>query len=190
MWEGRYSSSGKVTLTVYPDMSGVFDFVNEGKSGRYKVSVEFSNGRYNVIGKEWIDRPSSYIFFNLNRGVINQNIFRGTDFQLERIANASQMQTLQAERERQLEAKRIEEEQIQAEQQKQLQIQQKKQEKERKIRSYIYSGIAFILFLIFLRLPKERQKAVLKVVKILVFFLLALVTLGIFRGIKNWENDR
>jgi len=190
VWEGRYSSSGKVTLTVNVDMTGVFDFINAGKSGSYKVSVEFSNGRYNVIGKEWIDRPSSFVFYNLNRGVINKDVFRGTDFQLERVATAIQLQVFQAERERQLESQRIEQEKLQEEQQKQMQLLQEKREKEQKTQSIIYTIIAVVLSIIFIKLPKEQQKAILRVIGVICVFVLTLVTFGIFSGINKWKNDR
>jgi hypothetical protein len=89
VWKGRYSSSGTVTLTINNDMTGVFDFVNAGRTGSYKVSVEYSNGVYNVVGKEWISRPSGYNFFNLNKGVLSNGILKGTDFQLEKASAAS-----------------------------------------------------------------------------------------------------
>ena len=149
VWKGRYSSSGEVTLTINVDMTGFFEFVNAGKSGSYKVSVEYSNGRYNVIGKEWINRPSNFVFVNLNRGVIKNGVFSGTDFQLERVATAQQLQEQQAERERQLQIQKEERE-------KQLQARKAKQERDTLL-TIIGFG-AFIILMIVIAI-RNQQKA-------------------------------
>jgi len=84
VWKGRYSGSGKVTLTINNDMTGVFDFENSGRTGSYKVSVDYSNGLYSVIGKEWIKRPSGFAFVNLNKGEVKNGKFSGMGFELEK----------------------------------------------------------------------------------------------------------
>ena len=90
VWDGWYCC-GTVTLTINNNMTGVFDFVHSsGRSGSYKVSVECSNGVYNVKGKEWIVRPPAglfeyWYFVDLIGGVISNGIFHGTDFELERV---------------------------------------------------------------------------------------------------------
>ena len=82
VWKGRYSSSGKVTLTINDDMTGVFDFVNV-KSGKYNVSVDYSNGKCRVTGTTWINRPSGYVFYDLN-GSISDGVFSGVGFRIEK----------------------------------------------------------------------------------------------------------
>jgi len=83
IWKGWYDSSGKVTLTINADMTGVFKFTNAGRSGSYNVSVGYYNGTYSVKGTEWINRPSGFTFANLY-GTISNGIFSGTDFRLEK----------------------------------------------------------------------------------------------------------
>ena len=72
VWKGKYdkdSRKGEITLTVNNDMTGVFKYDDgKGNVGSYTVSVVYSDGRYNFIGKEWIGRPSQLNFFELNRG--------------------------------------------------------------------------------------------------------------------------
>jgi hypothetical protein len=90
VWEGQYSAgfggSGTVTLTINNDMTGVFDFVNSGYSGSYKVSVNYSNG-YNVVYTEWINYPSSgsWGMVSLNGGVISNGVLSGSNFRLEKV---------------------------------------------------------------------------------------------------------
>jgi len=50
--------------------------------------------------------------------------------------------------------------------------------------------IAFILLLIFLKLPEERRTAILKLVEGIFLFILSVVTLDILGEINNWKNDR
>ena len=87
VWKGTYGEyyapQGKATLTVNNDMTGVFEFTNDGVSGSYKVSVNFSNGTYRVKGTEWIVQPSYFDFFNFE-GKISSNTFSGSDFKLEK----------------------------------------------------------------------------------------------------------
>ena len=153
VWEGRYGNSGKVTLTINDDMKGVFDFVN-GSAGSYSVLAVYSNGRYNIVGKEWINRPSGFVFADLNGGVIKNGIFNGTDFQLKRVATAQQLRDQQAEQEKQLQIQQVEQE-------KQLQAQKAKEEKELLL---IFIGLgAFVILEIviarhFIRKAKERKK--------------------------------
>ena len=86
VWKGRYSS-GTVTLIIDDDMTGVFDFVhNNGSKGSYKVSVNYTNSRFNVIGSEWIVRPSgSWSMVNLTGGIISNGVLSGSNFELWKV---------------------------------------------------------------------------------------------------------
>lgn len=95
IWEGWYEANqgkSKLILTIKDDMTGIFDFSNmPGMSnvmaGSYSVSVYNSDGTYLIKGKEWIKRPSTYVFLNLE-GTISNGQFSGKTneglrFQLE-----------------------------------------------------------------------------------------------------------
>ena len=84
VWEGWYQANqgkSKLILTIKSDMTGIFEFSNmPGMSnvspGSYIVTVYSSNGTYRIEGKEWIKRPSSYNFLNLE-GTISNGQFSG-----------------------------------------------------------------------------------------------------------------
>ena len=58
------------------------------------------------------------------------------------------------------------------------------------IATIIQVAVCAVLFALFRKLPKEKQKGLLKGARKLVIFFLSLVTLGIFMGYRTWNNDR
>jgi len=88
-WKGSYVAGQGETaliLTVYEERGSViatFDFFNlPGKrnsaEGKYYMSVTYNQGRekFYLKGTQWIDRPSSYGFADLE-GTITGNVFSG-----------------------------------------------------------------------------------------------------------------
>ena len=84
VWEGwYYANQGQtgLTLTVYEDQTGVFEFYNmpgrsNAKDGSYTIEVSVDDGVYRIVGKEWIERPSSYGFVSL-RGSLENGTLKG-----------------------------------------------------------------------------------------------------------------
>ena len=85
-WVGSYfATQGEtgLTLTVYGDGTAIFDFYNipgrsNAKAGKYIMSVTLNSttGEYSLIGKTWIDKPSTYEFVDLY-GFVNGSTFSG-----------------------------------------------------------------------------------------------------------------
>jgi len=103
-WKGSYGHGMELTLIIYDDMKGASSCFLLGTIASHTVLAEYSNGRYNVIGEKWINRPSGLMgsnFTTLN-GVIKNDVFSGKDFQLKRVATAKQVQEQRGERERQI----------------------------------------------------------------------------------------
>ncbi|MCL1938563.1 MAG: SH3 domain-containing protein [Candidatus Azobacteroides sp.] len=50
--------------------------------------------------------------------------------------------------------------------------------------------VGVIASLIFLKLPEEQRKTIMRVFVVIISICLFIVTLGIFRGIDTWNNDR
>ena len=85
-WVGSYmATQGEtgLTLTVYSNGTAIFDFYNipgrsNAKAGRYIMSVGYnsSTGEYSLVGKEWIDHPSGWVFADLH-GIVEGSSFSG-----------------------------------------------------------------------------------------------------------------
>ena len=82
VWQGEYLGTGKTTLSVNRNMTGVFDFTNQNQSGSYKVFVTYENKKYNVTGTEWINQPDGFVFWNFS-GTIDDGVFSGTGFKFK-----------------------------------------------------------------------------------------------------------
>jgi len=166
VWDGWYEANQgktKLTLTIYSDMTGIFEFTNmPGMSnvspGSYTIVVDYSNNSYRIVGREWIERPYMYGFLDLNGKISNGKFSgkteQGKRFQLERIATAQQLQEQQAEQERQFKIQ-------QAEQERELQA--RKAEQDRTVFLILFSyGVGMILIVVFLirfrRKAMERRK--------------------------------
>jgi len=97
IWKGNYANGkGKTTLTINDDWTGVSEFTWQGTKGSHSVRVNYSNGRYSISGVDWIDKPKDgrmWSFDNWN-GTINNGIFSGTDFQLEKTSLTSTTSTV------------------------------------------------------------------------------------------------
>ena len=85
VWKGNFGSQmqSKATFTVNDDMTGVFDFESNGKTGKFKVSIKYANGTYSVEGTEWIEQTGNFGFFNFE-GQISDNTFSGSNFKFEK----------------------------------------------------------------------------------------------------------
>jgi len=112
----------------------------------------------------------------------------------QRAEQQRQFQAQQAEREKQLQiqkAEQAEREKQRAEQLKQIQI---KREKEQRLTQIVLGIIGVILFVIFLRLPKEKQQVIVKAIGVFAVFFLRLcitvISLGIIGGFRTWSRDR
>jgi hypothetical protein len=91
-WRGTYTNSSGInglTLTVFEDAgrySAMFHFYPvEGspasqREGSYytDITINPANGRFEMQGKAWIDRPSGWIF-GVFTGVVDGDIFTGHD---------------------------------------------------------------------------------------------------------------
>lgn len=85
IWEGwYYANQGQtgLTLTVYEDQTGVFEFYNmpgksNAKDGSYTVKVNVKDDAYQIVGEEWLERPSSYSFVSLT-GKLENGILKGS----------------------------------------------------------------------------------------------------------------
>jgi hypothetical protein len=90
IWEGSYVAfQGETGLTLNVWKEGeyyiaIFDFYNlpgktNAKNGKYYMYGYYdeSTEKYNLIGYEWIERPSNYIFINLE-GKITGRTFHGS----------------------------------------------------------------------------------------------------------------
>ena len=78
-----YASQGQTgtTLTLNPDGTGVFEFYSmpgksNSKAGSYSVTYTEDGGSVTVIGNEWINQPSGYIFVSLY-GTLDGDIYSG-----------------------------------------------------------------------------------------------------------------
>jgi len=198
VWKGRFSDSdtivrgdvtyyenrtlrGNVTLTINNDMRGIFEFDNgKGSIGSYTVSVKYTSGEYNFIGNEWINRPSGFEFYDLNRVRIVRPYYSSRiqkdipvlwlkDFQFGSVT-------------------RTEEQQAEYEKQKQA------QQKTRAIIMYIVGGILLFIFLI---LPGEIKIIILQGIRKLIIGTLGVIIgmFGIFgilvgSGHRRWSDDR
>ena len=187
VWQGNYNEGGgtggkgTLTLTIYDDMNGVIEFVINRKSeqleGSYTVSVNNSKGKYNVTGKEFIRKPNNYGFDNFS-GAISNDVFRGKNFQFKKIVTAEKLREQQAERERQLQEQ-------QTEQARQLKAQEAKAKRQETVMTVITSIVIGGLFLLFLKLPKEKQGAILKTVGVV--FIVIIAIMKIFSN--TWDRD-
>ena len=176
MWKGssREGSLQEVTLIIYDDMKGKCSYRKMGMGGTkitsYTVLAEYSDGRYNIIGEKWISHPWGKSFITLE-GVIKDDVFSGTGFQLNRVATAKQVQEQRGKHEIQTAI-------------------QEKQQQERDKQTIMIYIIGGILGIIYIKLPKERQIAVRRIIGVIIVICLTIVTLGIFRGVSSWKNDR
>lgn len=100
VWEHQFTS-GKLTLSINDDMTGVFECVNRRGHGIYTVSVEYSDGKYNIIGKEWIEHPFGFNFFYLNGMVIKNDVLKGT-VKLNRVATETKWDSVEIEKQLQV----------------------------------------------------------------------------------------
>jgi len=177
MWKGSYGHGMELTLIIYDDMKGESSCFLLGTIASHTVLAGYSDGSYNIIGEKWINRPNGPMGSNFVtlRGDIKNDVFSGKDFQLKRVATAKQVQEQRGESERQI-----------AEREKQQQTQQAQQNR----KNTIIIIIAIILFVLFSILPKELQRSILKFIGVIVVILLTILTLGIFRGFRNWKYDR
>lgn len=105
VWKGSYSAGqgeAGLTLTIYEEVGNfkaIFDFYNlPGKrnsaSGKYYMNVSYnpSTGRYSLRGYEWIVRPGSYTFLNLE-GTLSGDVFSGSsNFRVVRVEQAERSQ--------------------------------------------------------------------------------------------------
>jgi len=99
-WEGKYGAGqGEtgLTLTVYEEggnYKAIFDFYNlPGRSnaanGKYYMNVSYntSTRRYSLIGYEWIIRPDSYNFADLE-GTLTGDVFSGSTYNFRVVRTA------------------------------------------------------------------------------------------------------
>jgi len=95
VWKGTYTENntngiGNLTLTINDDMSGTIEFVIKRKTerlnGSYSVSVNNYNGTYNVVGREFINKPNTnnYGFDNFS-GTVSNGVFSGMNFKFEKV---------------------------------------------------------------------------------------------------------
>ena len=122
VWDGWCEANqgkAKLKLTINDDMSGMFEITNmPGMSnvfpGRYSIVVDYYNGSYLIIGKEWVERHPMCVFLNLIGKIKNEKFNgkteQGKQFKLERIATAQQLQEQQTEQEKQLQAQKAKQE--------------------------------------------------------------------------------
>ena len=106
-WKGTYTENGtggkgNLTLTINYDMTGVFETSITNRKSRsqsikasFTVSITCSNGNYSIRGKEWIStQPSDYSFDDLD-GTVNNGVFSGRNFKLEKTTTAPTLSSQQ-----------------------------------------------------------------------------------------------
>ena len=58
------------------------------------------------------------------------------------------------------------------------------------IGNMIKVAVCAFLIVMFRKLPKEQQKSILKGFRAIVMIFLSIVSLGVFMGVRTWNNDR
>jgi len=181
-WKGKRGLNS-ISLIINDNMEGVFTVVdyNGNTVQSHTVSVEYSKGRYNIMGKRWIKSPFTPFpsFANLKRGVIKNDVLSAGHYTLRKTTplKPSQPSAITGSKEKYF---YIATEAV----------------------IFIILGILVIGFLL---LPKNGKRIVIEVIKVVLDFiaeyvipfiisallvLLAVVTFGIISGGNRWKNDR